>query len=99
MSMIVDLVGLVFSQQGGKGKLDDSEDSRDTPSTDLMNRVVLIRQLMGQRRRAMVSYKYSIIPTLISGAKKKYRMGREFNVCMRSSSATTVYCVDANDSQ
>ncbi len=71
MSMIVDLVGLVFSQQGGKGKLDDSEDSRDTPSTDLMNRVVLIRQLMGQRRRAMVSYKYSIIQTLISRAKKK----------------------------
>ena len=60
-SIIVDLVGLVFSQQEGKGKLDDSEDSRDTPSTDLMNRVILIKQLIGQRRRAMVSSRYSPI--------------------------------------
>ena len=60
IAMIVDLVSLVFSQKGGKEKLDDSADSHDTPSTNLMNRVILIRQLMGQRRRAMVSSKYAV---------------------------------------
>ena len=64
ISMIVDLVSLVFSQKEGKGKLDDSADSRDTPSTDLMNRVILIRQLMGQRRRAMVSFTHSLCITI-----------------------------------
>lgn len=57
ISVIVDLVSLVFSQKGGKGSLDDSSDSRDATSTELMDRVVLIRQLVGQRRRAMVSSK------------------------------------------
>ena len=60
IAMIVDLVSLVFSQKGGKEKLDDSADSHDTPSANLMNRVILIRQLMGQRRRAMVSSKYAV---------------------------------------
>ena len=57
ISMIVDLVSMVFSQKGDKGNLDDSEDSRDAPFTRLMNRVILIRQLIGQRRRAKVSPK------------------------------------------
>ena len=57
ISMIVDVVSLVFSLKSEKGSLDDSEDSRDAPSTKLMNRVILIRQLMGQKRRALVSSK------------------------------------------
>lgn len=53
-SMVIDVVSLVFSQK--KEKVDDGEDSSDAASVKLMNRVVLIRQLMGQRRRAMVCF-------------------------------------------
>ena len=49
-TMIVDIVSLVFSvkEQGDDYVLPDSE-------TKLMNRVCLVRALMGQQRRAMVS--------------------------------------------
>lgn len=51
--MIVDVVSLVFSQRRMK-----EGESGDASRVKLLNRVVLLRQLLGQRRRAVVGFKY-----------------------------------------
>ena len=55
-SVVVDLVSLVFSQKRAEQKEDGTEESTGISSVKLMNRVILLRQLMGQRRRAMVCF-------------------------------------------
>ena len=52
--MIVDVVSLVFSQKSDGGKSDGGGEESDPSSVKLMNRVVLLKQLIGQRERASV---------------------------------------------
>lgn len=52
-SMIVDVVSLVFTQKRVEGR---EGESGDASSIKLMNRVILLRQLVRQRKRALVSY-------------------------------------------
>ena len=54
VSMIVDVVSLVFSHR--RIKEGGSRENGDASPVKLLNRVVLLRQLMGQRRRAIVSF-------------------------------------------